>query len=127
MGETRERENFIPLRKGELIDWLCEEEGLTPPEVEGFRRLCRLGSATCHFEYHQRMEKLKAAYAPFDPDCDTQSLVRLTPDEHLRRLNDLFRDFTWLMEHAQYRHLTRKEIEPALAAASEWGLRMDVD
>src|SRR5262249_1990012 len=47
--------------------------------------------------------------------------------EKQRRLNELFRDFASLLDCAHYKHLTRGEIEPALAQASDWGIRMDVD
>ena len=66
-------EHFIPLRKAELIDRLCRQPGLSPADQDGFRRLCQLLDATLHFEYHAHLEDLKSAYAPFDPDADTQN------------------------------------------------------
>lgn len=123
----RDRESFIPVKKGELIELLCAAETVSAPEADAFRHFCRLVTDLCHFEYHRRLEKLKTAYAPFDPDADTRPLGPLAAEERLRRMNDLFQDFSFLMEHAQYKHLTREEIEPALYGASAWGVRMDVD
>jgi hypothetical protein len=127
MAEYQDREHFIPLRKPELIDLLCADEGLRGEQAEQFRQFCRLLSALYHFEYYQKFEELKAAYAPFDPDPDTRPLFKLTADEKQRRLNKLFRDFAWLMERANFKHLCSDDLEPYLRTASEWGIRMDVD
>src|SRR4249920_3606443 len=67
-------EHFIPLRKAELIDRLCHEANLSPSDANSFRQLCQLLDATLHFQYHAHFEDLQNAYAPFDGDCDTQSL-----------------------------------------------------
>jgi hypothetical protein len=127
MAEYKDREHFIPIRKQELVELLCADKGLKPPERELFRQFCRLVTATFHFEYNQRLEELKQAYAPFDPDRDTQPLVPLRAEERQHRLNDLFRDFAWLLERANFKHLSPQDLEPALKRASEWGINVDVD
>src|SRR5262249_4403748 len=124
MTEFKDREQFIPLRRSDLIDLLCADPDLTPEDRELFRQLCRLVVATYHYEYNQILEKLKAAYAPFDPDADTKPLRRLRGEERQQRLNELVSEFGWLMERANFKHLSREEIEPTLAAASDIGLRM---
>jgi hypothetical protein len=127
MAEYRDREHFIPLMKSDLIELLCAEKNLTEPEREQFRQFCRLVTATFHFEYNQRLEQLKAAYAPFDPDADTRPLVQPSAQEKQERLNGLFREFAWLMERANFVHLSREDLEPGLGKASDWGMYMDVD
>jgi hypothetical protein len=127
MTTSRERENFIPLPKEEVSEALAEDAELTPKECDAFRSYCRLVSIVFHFEYYQRLEKLKSAYAPFDPDADTRTLFRQPAEEHLRKENLLFNDVAQLLEGASYRHLNRDEIVEALSRPSAWGLRMDVD
>jgi hypothetical protein len=39
----------------------------------------------------------------------------------------LFSDFAWLLEQASFKHLSREDLEPCHKAASDWGIRMDVD
>jgi hypothetical protein len=51
----------------------------------------------------------------------------VSADQRQRRLNELFCDFGSLMERANFRHLCREDLEPALQGASDWGLNMDVD
>jgi hypothetical protein len=120
-------EHFIPIRRHELVDLLCATDGLKPAERELFQQFCRLVLATVHFEYDSRLEQLKDAYAPFDPDHDTRTCVKVGAEERQQRLNSLFRDFGWLMERANFKHLSCDDLEPALHAASDWGINMDVD
>jgi len=126
-AEQASREHFIPIRKAELIDRLCQQRGLSPADQEGFRRLCQLLDATLHFEYHAHLEDLKSAYAAFDPDSDTQSLTTPNELERESRLDVLFGRFTWLLERANFRQLSRANLEKALAAASAHGLSLEVD
>ncbi|HEY5311590.1 MAG TPA: TMEM143 family protein [Pirellulales bacterium] len=126
-AEPAAPEHFIPLRKADLIDRLCQQPGLSPADGEGFRRLCQLLDATLHFEYHTHLEDLKSAYASFDPDADTQCLAPLTEREQLSRLNLLFDRFSWLLERANFCRLSRDDLDKALAAASHHGLSLEVN
>src|SRR5581483_7486618 len=127
MLEFTDHEHFIPVRRSELINMLCADPDVPEPDREPFRQLCQLVSAIHHVEFYQQMEKLKAAYAPFDPDTDTQPLERVKYEEKQRRLNELFAQIAWLMERANYKHMSTDEIEPAIGAHSYWGLRVLVD
>jgi hypothetical protein len=127
MAEYVDREQFIPLRRSDLIDLLCADKGLSDADQTLFRQFCRLVTATYHFQYNQKLEELKESYAPFDPNSDTQELVRRSAEEEQRRLNDLFSDFGWLLERANFKHLSRNDIEPSLHEPSAWGIPMDVD
>jgi hypothetical protein len=127
MAEYKDREHFIPLRKSDLVDLLCNDKNTPRADREPFRQFCRLVAAVFHFEYHQRLEELKDAYAPFDPDADTKKLVKLTPEERQQRLDALFTEFVWLMERANFKRLSEADVKAALTGASDWGINMDVD
>jgi hypothetical protein len=127
MAEYKDREHFIPIRQAELVDLLCRYKGLSAAEQDQVRELAKLLEATFHFEYHQRLEGLKAAYAPFDPDADTKPLREPTADEKQRQMGALFDNFTSLLERANFKQLTMAEIQAALEGASDWGINMDVD
>lgn len=72
MARCADREHAIPLRKPELIRLLLHQPGCGSPEEEfHFRQLCRLIEAILHFEFHQRLERIKELYTPFDPDTAT--------------------------------------------------------
>jgi hypothetical protein len=120
-------DHFIPIRCGELVDLLCTDPDLPPEEGEQFRSFAWLFADHCNSEYHRLLEKIKSAYAPFDPDCDTRSLTRLRAEERQQKLIDLLADFAYMMERANYKHMSRADLEPAVGARSDWGLLVDVD
>ncbi len=127
MGGHNLYDHFIPLSRDELTDLLCTDKTVPEEERQLFRQLAEMMAALYHLEYNRRLRELKNAYAPFDPDTDNVSLLPLSSEQRQARLNDLFSDFAWLLERANYQHLSREEIEPALDHASAWGIRMDVD
>jgi hypothetical protein len=133
MAIHADRENFLPVRKKDLIDFLCRDKSLVTGDLlsaddqQRFRRFCEILSALYHHEFHARFETLKDAYAPFDPDADTRTLFELTDQQRHSRLESFFGDVNSLLERANYTHLTREQIQRATEAVSNWGLNMDVD
>lgn len=120
-------ESFIPLRQGDLAQALCLAGAIAPSEGDHFLRLSRLVAAHHRAEYDATLERLERAYAPFDPDRDCLRLGNASAREREEMLNELLRELSWLMARANFRHLSRSDIEPALASTSHWGLDMDVD
>jgi Protein of unknown function (DUF3754) len=127
MAEFLDREHFIPLRKSDLTELLVHDKRLPVQQREPFRQFCRLVSATFHFEYLAKLEELKDAYAPFDPDADTKAPRPVLPEERLTREGEVFTSFAALMERANFKKLKREEIEQALhQKPSDWGLHLDL-
>jgi hypothetical protein len=120
------REHFIPLRKSELTRLLASQAG-DDGQRESFLRLCALLEALFHCEYHGCLEALKTLYAPFNPDSVTCELQTLTDQQREALVPELFERFVYLLERANYRHLSRREIERVVGIASDWGLRLQVD
>ena len=67
-----DREHFIPLRKPDLVRLMLDDLSEDAGERAKFEKLCRQLEAILNYEYHQRLEELKDAYAPFDPDAVIQ-------------------------------------------------------
>ncbi len=128
MAAYKDREHYIPLRKTDLIELLSSDKGLPSPERDPFRQFCTLIGATFHFEYLERLERLKDAYAPFDADSQTRPLKEPTPPQRDAMLGQAFGEFRTLMEKANYKRLSEDDIKAAMeGGASDWGLNMDVD
>src|SRR6185312_7413925 len=128
MAEYQDREHFIPLRKSDLIELLSKDKKLPAAERAPFRQFCTLVSAVFHFEYLKQLEDLKDAYAPFDPDADTKSLHPVSPDERDKDEEQLFHKFTALMERANFKRLSREEMQRALQeVATVSGVQTQVD
>jgi hypothetical protein len=128
MAEYADREHYIPLRKTDLVELLVKDKQVKVEERTGFRQFCRLVGAIWHFEYLETLDKLKDAYAPFDPDTVCRPLKPLLPEDRPGRLDALFDSFVKLMERANFKRMTRKDIQDAVeGGASDWGINMEVD
>ena len=121
------RDQYIPLRPADLVRKLEDEPQVTIFEREQFRRFSQLVEATIHHEYRSRLEEIKAAYAPFDPDDDAAIQYSLTDPERAARCRELFDDFDALLMRANYRRLSRDEIEQAMQSPTATGLKLQLD
>ncbi len=127
-----DREHFIPLRIADLLDVLCTDRG--PGNVQSldaagraaFRRFADAAAAWVHARCQARLQRLKNAYAPFDPDADTLPLRRLDPEERRAALQALFDEIRSLLRQANYIRLSRSDLEQVMQGASDWGVDMDV-
>ncbi len=122
-----ELEHYIPLRKADLVKRLAADSSLDLDERAGLLKVCKLLEATIHHEYHDRLEALKEAYAPFDPAADPRPLDELSEADRQHLASQLFDQFAELLERANFRRLTREELEAALDAASDWSVNVHVD
>jgi Protein of unknown function (DUF3754) len=128
MAEYADREHYIPLRKSDLIDMLCKDSRLDYREHQPFRQFCKLVAAVWHFEYLANLDALKDAYAPFDPDSTTRPLKPIAPEDRPAKMDKLFEQFVEMMERANFRRMSRKDIDDAVeGGASDWGVNMYVD
>jgi hypothetical protein len=121
------REHFIPLRPADLVQKLADEPAVTIFDREQFRQFCRLAEATIHHEYHSRLVELKTAYSPFDPDSDAAPGAELTVGERNARCRRLFERFDALLARANYRRLSRHDLEQALRTPTDDGLSLHLD
>src|SRR4051812_27716453 len=116
-------DHYIPLHAADLARMLGDEPSVTIFERERFQRLCQLLQATIHHEYHGRLSRLKEDYAPFDPDDDARPPFSLSDEERAARCGEMFAHFGQLLTRANYRRLSREEIEAAIRSPSNTGLR----
>ena len=121
------REHFLPIRPADLAQRLADEPSVTIFEREQFRRFCQLVGATIHHESHSRLEELKTAYAPFDPDSDAVTGSEQSADELRARCRRLFDRFESLLTRANYRKLPPEDLQQALKTPSDDGLELHLD
>ena len=76
-------ERFIPFRKTSVVT-MCADE-VPDEEREPFRAFADLLASLLHHEFRSRLEALKDAYHPFNPDTDTRTIVELSPAERAGR------------------------------------------
>lgn len=127
MAEYLDREAFIPYRRSDLIE-LCLQDGqLATADVQKFREFCEILSAYYHFQFHQKLERLKDNYALFDPDADTQSRFAPTPEQQQEMVAQTISDFKVILESSNYLPLSEAGLQKALEEISLIELETSVD
>lgn len=125
-------EHYIAVRVTDLIGYLCaappapHARELTDDERAAFRSFAGAVVAHTHTLYQTELRQLKDAYAPFDPDADPKPLAPLSADARARALEQLVGAFARLMRRANFRRLSRPDLEQIMAGASNWGVDLDV-
>ena len=126
-SDTRDkREHFIPLSKRQLSGSVRQSLGGRTDSGRQWDRFFRRLEIVFHLEYHDRLERLRTAYAPFDPDLTaTQAgLVDQTSEDGPELFFEAIRE---LLERANYRALSCDAIEEAMRIASEFGVRAQIE
>lgn len=104
------RDQFIPVRKSELLDALAA--ALPDANERGnFRQACRLLASIFHYEYFERLEQLRDAYYYFNPELPNQS--RFDAAALARAYDELVEAFVAVLKGANFVEVSQAEIERA--------------
>lgn len=127
MAEYEDRERFIPFRKSEIVEMICNDGKLNKKDQEQFRDFAKILASLYHFEFHKKVEELKENYYPFNPDKDTKTKREYPPDVLRKCEENLVKGFTEILNDANYEQITEKEIEYALEEESLFKISLYVD
>jgi hypothetical protein len=109
---ARIRDQFIPVRKADLLDALIEHGSLaTQVEREKFREVCRILAAIYHYETYAELERLRQDYFYFDPELDPHA--RFDDGALEAAYADLVASFIAVLSEANFVEIPRAEIERA--------------
>jgi hypothetical protein len=107
-----ERDQFIPVRKADLLDALVEHGPLAnEAEREKFRQVCRLLAAIYHHEYFDQLERLRHDYFYFNPELDPHARFDSAAQE--AAYADLIDSFTTVLKNANFVEMSHAEVEQA--------------
>ncbi|OZM77860.1 TMEM143 family protein [Pseudonocardia sp. MH-G8] len=118
-------ERFIPFRRTSIVT-MCADE-VAPQERESFRMFAELLASLLHHEFRGRLEALKEAYHPFNPDADTRTLVELGPAERQAAQRRLVDELTTLAEDANFERITADDLGRAFVEESLMKVRLEAD
>ena len=121
------REAFVPMQTTDLVEFLAQHPALSSSDQANFRQLASLILSLLHHLYRQRHVRLAYAYAPLDPDRDTRLSHVPIPTQRDRMTEEVFTRMQDALKRANYRRLSPADIQQALRAASQWGVRMRVN
>jgi hypothetical protein len=107
-----ERDQYIPVRKADLLDALVEHGPLgSEEEREQFRQVCRFLAAIYHYEYFDQLERLRHDYYYFNPELDPHAHFEGAVVEEAYA--DLVESFTAVLKGANFVELSHAEVEQA--------------
>src|SRR5262245_40103974 len=107
-----ERDQFIPVRKSDILDALVDNGLLTDDTLKAqFCQVCRMLGAVYHYEYFERLEVLRKDYYYFNPELDRHARIKVENVE--RAYGELMTSFTAVLKGANFIEVTHEEIERA--------------
>jgi hypothetical protein len=118
-------ERFIPFRKTSVVT-MCVDE-LPAQEREAFRAFADLLASLLHHEFRSRLEALKDAYHPFNPDTDTRTVIELGPAELQAAQQRLVDELADLAEDANFERISRDDLGRAFVEESLMKVRLEAD
>ena len=119
------REHFVPIRKADLVDRLAKE--LDSDDRSLFVELCHLLDTIFRLEFQNLQARFKHCYSGINPDSDLCQLQQDSRSEREKKSEDLFSEFDKLLVRANFDRLSQTQIQKAVGAASDWGVRLRVD
>lgn len=123
---TARETRFIPFRRRDLVDMLDDAGYLAPFDRDGFRALAELLGAVFHHDFHARLEALKDAYVPFDPDPDTRTVRELDDEQRAAARHQLVTGLGELLDDANFEPINDEELQRAFEDESLLELRLEV-
>jgi hypothetical protein len=107
-----ERDQFIPVRKSDILDALVDAGQLPSDTLKAqFRQVCRMLGAIYHYEYFERLEVLRRDYYYFNPELDRHARIKIENVE--RAYGELITSFTGVLKGANFVEVSHEEIERA--------------
>ena len=80
---------FVPYSRRDIID-MCLDQGKLAGQEKRFRQLATQLTHLIHFEFHQKIEALKSAYAPMNADFRPSPFETGEEAGHVREFYSLF-------------------------------------
>ena len=114
-------DRFVPIRACDLITALADDGPRFGFEPDAFRAVADAIQNVIEQETAAFERALADLYAAFNPDRDTRALVEGRTPQARAELDQLL---AYLLEKANFEHLSDTEIEAAVHAANTYGLRV---
>ena len=117
-------EHFIPFHRADLVRLASTDPRLPEDQRAAFVTACTLITNLFHYEFHQRLEHLKEAFAPLDPNSEARPIpgeVAASKDASRTRLWAAFRE---LLTRANFTEVSDEELQHALNAESVFDVKL---
>lgn len=125
-GSRPQRARFIPFRKRDIVSMCLAEGALAGAEAEAFGQCAGMVASLIHYEFHERLEALKDAYAPVAADSDTRAIKAIDGSGPPPHPGDLVKALTAVLDRANFEPVSRNELHNALVEESLFKVRLHV-
>lgn len=115
-------ERFIPFRKADIVS-MCADE-LPSEERDAFRVFCAMLASLLHHEFHARIEALKDAYHPFNPQSDTRVVATVSTAERHAARQRLEEELAGLARAANFTEVDSQDLDRAFTEHSLLKVRL---
>jgi hypothetical protein len=112
LAESNKADQFIPVRKEDLLSALIKQGDLADPaERELFWRFARTLRTICHYEYSETLDRLRDDYYYFNPEVAGHTAAdRVNSD---CAYDDLIRSLDKVLKDANFEELPHEEVADA--------------
>jgi Protein of unknown function (DUF3754) len=118
-------ERFIPFRKSDVVT-MCVDE-VPSAEQAPFRSFVELLESLLHQEFRGRLEALKDAYCPFNPDADVRTVREPSAAERDAAKHRLVEELSALAEAANFEQISADDLDRAFVEESLVKVRLEAD
>ncbi|GIH02030.1 hypothetical protein Rhe02_00970 [Rhizocola hellebori] len=118
-------EHFIPFRRTDIVS-MCADQ-LPDAEREPFHSFATMLASLLHHRFHARIEALKDAYHPFNPEADTRAVAPLEAKERLAAQQRLEEELAALARAANFTPIDSADLERAFNEHSLLKVRLAAD
>jgi Protein of unknown function (DUF3754) len=112
LAERRAHDQFIPVRKEDLLSALVKQGDLADPvERELFLRFARTLRTICHYEYSETLDRLRNDYYYFSPEVAGHAAADRAKSDYA--YDDLIRSLDKILKDANFEELPHKDVTVA--------------
>jgi len=112
LAESNRADQFIPVRKEDLLSALIKQGDLADPvECELFWRFARTLRTICHYEYSETLDRLRDDYYYFNPEVAGHAAANRAKSD--RAYDDLIRSLDKVLKDANFEELPHEEVADA--------------
>ena len=122
---SERRYHDLPMSRREVVEALLED--LEEQERRPFERFAEILAAIFHHEFHERLEQLKNAYRPINPDLDWRPKTELSDAEQSALSDSVETNLRDVLTRGNYRRLGEADLDHAFAEKSLFPIDVHVD
>ncbi len=121
------KEQFIPIRKEDLIDLICDDDKLNEEQQKKFKEFCTILENILHKDFNEKLSKLKRHYYPLNPDLDIIKVRDISKQEIQKDAHLFTEGLREVLTNANYENITEEELNKALKEHSLYNVSLLVD